>query len=178
MKTIKIFSMLTVCMVFAASSFAQHKTETFKVSGNCGMCKKKIEKAAKESGASYALWDVGTKILTVKYNSASVNTAKMQEKIAAVGYDNAGAKATDEAYNNLHGCCKYDREDISKQAGCTEECKAECEAKGCCKKGESCTKACCTSANGGSCAKADCCKKEDDKNRANCNKTCCKKSQE
>ena len=63
-------------MAVAMAGFAQlAKTENLKVSGECGMCKKKIEKAAKEGGASYALWDVDTKILTIKYNSATTNTA-------------------------------------------------------------------------------------------------------
>lgn len=179
MKTIRIISILSICMALTGTSFAQEKTENFRVSGNCGMCKKKIEKAAKQAGASFASWDVSTKMLTVRYDNASVNTAKILDKIAAVGYDNEGAKATKEAYDKLHGCCKYDREDAQKsEMGCSEECKAACEEKGCCKKGETCTKDCCTSEKAGACAKADCCKKMDGKMAANCDKSCCKKSQE
>ena len=47
MKTLKIFSIVLFCCTLATASFAQKvKTETFKVSGNCGMCEAKIEKAA------------------------------------------------------------------------------------------------------------------------------------
>ena len=109
MKTLRIFSFAALLMAFATVSFAQATTETFKVSGNCGMCKSKIEKAAKEAGAKEAIWDVDTKILTVTYTSSSTNTAKIQEKIASVGYDNAGATATNESYDKLHSCCKYER---------------------------------------------------------------------
>ncbi len=94
MKTLRIFSFAAILMAFATVSFAQAKTETFKVSGNCGMCKSKIEKAAKDAGAKSAIWDVDTKILTVTYTSSSTNTAKIQEKIASVGYDNEGATAS------------------------------------------------------------------------------------
>ena len=63
-------------MVLATASFAQKtKTETILVSGNCGMCKSTIEKAAKTAGVKEASWDVDAKVLTVKYNSPSTNTA-------------------------------------------------------------------------------------------------------
>ena len=140
-------------MAVASISFGQKsKTETFKVSGNCGMCKSKIEKAAKEAGASYASWDVEKKEITIKYNSASTNTAKVQNQIAAVGYDNAGAKATTEAYNKLHGCCKYDRTSSDKAACCSgsEACTEDHDKAECCKDGK-CSK---EGHNG-----KDCCKK-------------------
>ena len=58
MKTLKIFSTVLISCSLATMSFAQKtKTETFKVSGNCGMCEKKIEKAAKSAGATYAEWN-------------------------------------------------------------------------------------------------------------------------
>ena len=85
MKTLQIFicSLLMVTFSFAAN--AQEASEAFKVSGNCGMCKKKIETAAKTAGASYASWNTETKQLTVKYSSTSSNAAKIQQSIAAVG---------------------------------------------------------------------------------------------
>jgi hypothetical protein len=111
MKTIRIFSVITLLMAITASGFAQtSKTETLKIAGECGMCKKKIEKAAKEAGAVYALWNKDTKILTIKYSSSTTNTAKIEQKIAGVGYDTPNFKATDEAYNELDECCKYERE--------------------------------------------------------------------
>jgi periplasmic mercuric ion binding protein len=110
MKTLKIFSFVAFFMSIAQFSFAQAiQTETFNVSGNCGMCKSKIEKAAKDAGATSASWNATTKVLTVKYKSTSTNTAKIQQTIAGVGYDNAGFKATDAAYNQLHACCQYER---------------------------------------------------------------------
>ena len=102
-----IFSLLFISI--ASFGFAQAKTETLKVSGECGSCKKKIEAAAKKGGATYAVWDVDSKELTIKYNSTSTNNAKIQKAIADVGYDTPDFKATDEAYNKLDGCCQYDR---------------------------------------------------------------------
>lgn len=107
----KLRLLIAAILIFAANtSFAQsQKTENFEVSGNCGMCKKTIEKAAKDAGASFADWNKDSKILTVKYKAKSTDLPKIQQKIAEAGYDNAGAKASDKAYNNLHGCCQYDR---------------------------------------------------------------------
>jgi hypothetical protein len=170
-------------MAFATVSIAQAKTETFKVSGNCGMCKTKIEKAAKEAGAKEAFWDVDSKILTVTYKSSSTNTAKIQEKIASVGYDNAGATATNESYDKLHGCCKYDRGVVSDKA------KADCckggkctkeghDGKDCCKDGK-CTK---EGHDGKDCCKKDgekmdCCKEGKCSKEGHDGKDCCKKSE-
>ena len=110
MNTPKILSIAVICLSMAFSSFSQkNKAETIKISGVCGMCKKKIEKAAKDAGASYAVWNTQTKVLTVRYNSLSTNSAKIQRKIAGVGYDNQYATAKDETYKKLHQCCQYER---------------------------------------------------------------------
>ena len=111
MKTFQILFLASLFTLLSSSSFAQsEKTEKFKVSGNCGMCKKTIEKAAKDGGASYASWNKDLKELTVKYKSKSTELSKIQQKIADAGYDNAGAKASEKSYESLPDCCQYDRE--------------------------------------------------------------------
>ena len=187
MKTLKIFSTILLCCTLATVSFAQkEKTDTFQVSGNCGMCEAKIEKAAKAAGATYAEWNVDTKIITVKYNSSSSNLAKIQKNIAKVGYDNAGAKATKESYNKLHACCQYEREESNQAKACcdNEKCTKEgCAGMDCCKDKDCCTKdgkmECCKD---GKCTKEghdgkDCCKKEGVASADCCKDSeCCKKS--
>lgn len=108
MKAVQFSLLAFLFSLFSVSVFAQSKKETFDVSGNCGMCKKTIEKAAKEGGASFAEWNKETKKITIKY-SKNTDRSKIQQKIADAGYDNAGARASDEAYNKLHGCCQYER---------------------------------------------------------------------
>ncbi len=148
MKAIRIVSFVTLCLAYTAVSFSQTKTETFQVSGNCGMCKSKIEKAAKDAGAQKASWNKDSKKLTVTYSSSSTNTAKIQKMIAEAGYDNAGFKATNEAYNKLHSCCQYDRNGATvKENGCSDDCSM--------KDGKD--KDCCKDAKSGK--GADCCKK-------------------
>ncbi len=107
-----------VALVYTIStSFAQNtpvpKAETFKVWGNCGMCKSTIEKAAKEAGATTAVWNKTTKMLKVSYASSVTNT-KIQEKIAAAGYDTKDLTAPDAAYNDLPECCQYERKGAKK----------------------------------------------------------------
>ncbi|MCX6236150.1 MAG: heavy-metal-associated domain-containing protein [Bacteroidia bacterium] len=116
MKTVKIIIVALLAIVFGFSSIAQSqdlskttsiKTETLKVSGNCGMCKSRIEKAAKLDGVSKAEWNSTDKTLAVTYDPAKTNIDQIGKKLASVGHDNEKAKADDKIYNALPGCCKY-----------------------------------------------------------------------
>ena len=112
MKIIK-FLTLTCLTLVCLTAFAQKpkwEKVNFQVSGNCDMCKTKIEKAAKAvEGVKTARWNVVSKKMKVKFNPAITNTDKIQKIIASVGYDTEKYKATDEVYSNLHHCCKYER---------------------------------------------------------------------
>ena len=89
---------------------AKEKTITFKVYGNCGMCKRTIEGSLKEvKGVKSATWDSEKKMMTVTYNPKKIEIMDIHKKIAGVGYDTDKVKAKDETYNGLHGCCQYDR---------------------------------------------------------------------
>jgi hypothetical protein len=159
MKTFRIAFLSLLLAGFLQTSFAQaNKKESFKVAGECGMCKKKIESAAKSAGATYAVWNVDSKELTVEFNTASSNVAKIQKNIASAGYDNAGLKASDEEYNSLHDCCKYDRSEKSNIEKCKSDCCAKAPASSTCCNDGKCTKqkACCENADHSS---ASCCKK-------------------
>jgi len=90
-------------------------TTTFKVAGNCGMCKKKIEGAARSvKGVKFASWDAETNTLTVKYDDKKAALMDIHKKIAAVGYDTDLVRADDNTYNELHSCCQYERLDAGK----------------------------------------------------------------
>jgi len=85
------------------------RTETFYVSGNCGMCKSRIEKAAKVSGVTKVQWNEKSHILTLVYNPQKIKSDDIQKRIAAVGHDTPKFKADAKTYNSLPGCCKYER---------------------------------------------------------------------
>lgn len=85
--------------------------QTFRVSGNCEMCKARIDKAAKRvKGVSQADWNVETKMLTVEFDPKKTKVADIQAAIAKVGHDNDGAKADASTYDNLPACCQYKRD--------------------------------------------------------------------
>jgi len=131
MRTIQSFILAFAFIFTTAAVNAQTTKETIPVSGECGMCKSSIEKAAKKAGATYASWNEDSKMLDVTYNKKTSNTAKIEKAIAAVGYDTKNVTATDEAYNKLHGCCKYERKNAATKADCCADCKDEACKKAC-----------------------------------------------
>jgi copper chaperone CopZ len=84
-------------------------TTKFKVYGNCGMCEKRIEKAAKIEGVTFADWNEDTKILAITFDSTKVKPAQVHKAVAAVGHDTEKEKADDAVYAKLHECCQYER---------------------------------------------------------------------
>lgn len=87
----------------------QSQTVTFKVWGNCGSCKKNIEKALKVKGVSKADWNKSTKMITVSFNETEISLDKIHMLIAKAGYDTEKVKGDDKAYSKLDACCQYDR---------------------------------------------------------------------
>ena len=83
---------------------------SFGVRGNCGMCKTTIEKAALSvDGVEEASWNITSKILDVKTTS-DLDSIRIHEAVANSGYDTELILAVEENYNNLPGCCQYNRE--------------------------------------------------------------------
>ncbi len=80
---------------------------TFSVEGVCGMCKRRIEEAADLKGVRFAEWNIETKMMKVVYVPAKISQSEIEKKIAAIGHDTKSEKASDKAYAQLHGCCKY-----------------------------------------------------------------------
>lgn len=80
------------------------------VNGNCGMCKKRIEKAAYSvPGVKSAAWhqDHHDMHLIIDENKCSIDD--VHAAVAKAGHDTDKAKATKEDYERLHGCCQYER---------------------------------------------------------------------
>lgn len=128
----KIFLSIIVIAAMGLSSFAIVNNETaivesvkyneteisFGVRGNCGMCKKTIEKAAMSvEGVSSAKWDREKKKIDVSFDDSKTDVMAIHKAIAASGYDTEKANAPKEAYNALHGCCQYDKDMKMNQSG-------------------------------------------------------------
>jgi len=109
-------SILVMMLLFVALSLqaqeqknknAKHNIE---VNGNCDMCKKRIEKAAfSVKGVKSADWHIDDHILHLIINEEKCSVTEVKQAIIKVGHDTEDLKATNEDYDKLHGCCRYER---------------------------------------------------------------------
>lgn len=112
MKNIVLGMML---LFVALSTQAQEKKNKnakleFEVNGNCEQCKKRIEKAAfSVTGVKSADWHIDDHMLHLILNEEKSSVTDVKKAIAKVGHDTEDVKASDEVYDKLHSCCKYDR---------------------------------------------------------------------
>jgi hypothetical protein len=60
-------------------------------------------------GVSKADWNKGTKMINITLNDSKTDVQKVEMAIAKVGHDSKMHKASNEVYNELPGCCRYDR---------------------------------------------------------------------
>ncbi|MES2431153.1 MAG: cation transporter [Bacteroidota bacterium] len=155
MKTLSLCAVLLFSIFNTQFSFAQTTAATIKVLGNCESCKNRIEKAAKNAGATTAAWNEDSKALAVSFDTSKTSTAKIEQAIAAKGHDTEHFSSDAAAYNKLPGCCQYERATAAadvKDAKCCshENCKAtgaeECKKMDCCK-----DKACCSKTDAKKC---------------------------
>lgn len=114
MNTTRITGFVTLILIafLSISLNAQEtlKKETFKVWGNCDMCKKTIDKAANSvDGVISAKWSEASSKMTVKYDSSKTKLEDIKKAIAKVGYDTEEYRADDKTYSKLHHCCQYER---------------------------------------------------------------------
>jgi copper chaperone CopZ len=111
MKSSVYLLLLSLFFVACSSGMPESaKTVEFKVWGNCGMCKKTIEKSLKGAdGVLAADWNKDTKMMKLSFDTLKTTIADIEFLIAGAGYDTQNLKADDMAYAGLHECCKYDR---------------------------------------------------------------------
>jgi copper chaperone CopZ len=104
--------MPALALMFFSSCAAQisnAKTEIIHIYGNCGMCKKTIEKAAFQKGEAKAEWNEDSKMAEITFDTKKTTSDAILKRIAEVGYDSEKYRADDAVYAKLHGCCQYER---------------------------------------------------------------------
>lgn len=80
----------------------------FGVRGVCGMCKERIEKAAKSvPGVKSAQWDQAKQMIRLQIDQKKTSADAVAKAIAKVGHDTDKYKADQKTYNELPGCCQY-----------------------------------------------------------------------
>ncbi|WP_394759783.1 DUF3347 domain-containing protein [Flavobacterium sp.] len=109
LNTLMMATFILLSITTNAQKIKNAKTETVKVYGNCGMCETKIEKAGNVKNVASVDWNQDTGMATITYNTTKTNKDEILKRIALVGYDSDSFLAPDDVYNNLHGCCQYDR---------------------------------------------------------------------
>jgi copper chaperone CopZ len=120
MKTIKRLFVIAIALTITSFAHAQNynykldgpstATKTFTVNGVCEMCKHRIENAVvKLPGVWSAGWNIDSKILLVKYDKLKTNPDKIAQQVIAAGHDTDKLKAGDMVYEELPGCCHYQR---------------------------------------------------------------------
>lgn len=102
--------------IFGTSVYAQEKKKNknskikFRVEGICEMCEKRIEAAAfTVKGVKSADWNSELNEINLILDENKCSKKDVATAIAAIGHDTEFAIASDKAYNELHGCCKYER---------------------------------------------------------------------
>ena len=94
------FILTFLVLFFTVNCISQTKSEVIFVDGVCGMCEKRIEKAALSvKGVKLANWDIPSNQISLIYNPQKVDLATIHKSIAAEGYDTSEAKAKKEDYN-------------------------------------------------------------------------------
>lgn len=107
---------LLLSVTFASAQIKNKTTETVKINGNCAMCKKTIETAGNIDKEAKINWNKDTKMATITYDSKKTSSDAILKRVAAAGYDNEKFSAPTTAYDELHGCCQYDRDASPKKA--------------------------------------------------------------
>jgi periplasmic mercuric ion binding protein len=91
----------------------KNKKVEMEVSGSCGMCKKRIEKAAYSvKGVKSADWHADHQDIHLIIDETKCTIEDVQKAIAKVGHDTKNIKATDAEYGKIHECCKYRTQEV------------------------------------------------------------------
>src|SRR5579875_1362829 len=97
-KFLSAITIISMSLVLSIKAKANDKTDTVTVAGVCENCKGRIEKAAKQTGASTANWNEKSKLLSVSYNDSATSLLAIEKQIASVGYDTRDVKASVQSY--------------------------------------------------------------------------------
>jgi copper chaperone CopZ len=111
MKKLILATLIALPIVVMAQEKVNKNTKlSFEVTGNCEMCKKRIEKATfSVKGVKMANWDIPSNIISIIHDPSKAPVEIIQKAIARVGHDTPLEKADDDVYDKLPMCCLYER---------------------------------------------------------------------
>ena len=110
-----ILGMMLLFVAFsgqAQDKKSKNAKHTIEANGNCDQCQKRIQKAAYSvSGVKSAIWNIETHELSLILNEEKCSILDVKKAVANVGHDADEVKASNDVYENLHSCCKYERKE-------------------------------------------------------------------
>ncbi|MCW3076060.1 MAG: mercury transporter [Bacteroidetes bacterium] len=111
MKTYLLKTLIIFTAFFSSCTPADKSSveKTVKVWGNCEKCKARIETAAKINGVTSADWNIDSKLLKFKVDTAITSVNAVLKSVAKAGHDNDVYFADDYAYSKLPQTCQYER---------------------------------------------------------------------
>lgn len=110
MKKVLVLLSVICALVYSCSEKPSSVVEkSVKVWGNCEKCKGRIEKTCKVNGVTSAEWNVDSKLLVLKLDTAVVKTNDVLKLLSSAGHDNESFFANDYSYTSLPECCQYER---------------------------------------------------------------------
>ncbi len=111
MKKLILAILMSLPIIVVAQEKVNKKTKlSFEVTGNCEMCKKRIEKATfSVKGVKVANWDIPSNIISIIHDPSKAPVEMIQKAIARTGHDTPLEKADDAVYDKLPMCCLYER---------------------------------------------------------------------
>lgn len=106
---------ITLILMFFGLMAAQAQSDTangemtLKSSVVCNMCKNTIENGlAYNAGVKSIRVNVDANEIYIKFNPKKTTAHEIKQAITALGYVADDMMPTQEAYDNLHECCKAD----------------------------------------------------------------------
>lgn len=100
---------LSIFLVLLGSNAFSQKfsTATIQTSAECGDCKERIESVLNYTkGVKFAELDIPSKVLTVKYKTATISLDQIRSIVSEIGYDADHVKANPEKVAKLPLCCQ------------------------------------------------------------------------
>lgn len=112
MKSLKnnvIAILVLLSVTFTSAQIKNSETKSVKIYGNCGMCKKIIEKAGNLTDIAKVDWNIDSKMATLTFDASKTNEDEILKRIAAVGYESEKQLVSEAAYKKLPKCCQYEK---------------------------------------------------------------------
>lgn len=84
------------------------QAQSIPVSGKCGMCKSRIERAVNRlEGVKNAVYDLDSQTLQFQLEGSQTTVEQVRAAVVAAGHDSGDIKVSDAVYQKLPPCCKY-----------------------------------------------------------------------